>query len=101
MSAPAGAATAEQRDEFRRYLERKRVTHLLTETLTDLFEMEDRPEDPLAYLHKKLGDKIAGAARPPAPPAAAASAQPAQPAPPASAQPAPSPQLEADAPPAP
>lgn len=94
MSAPAGAATAEQRDEFRRYLERKRVTHLLTETLTDLFEMEDRPEDPLAYLHKKLGDKIAGAARPPPPPASSSSAPP--PAPPASA-----PQLETDAPPAP
>jgi hypothetical protein len=34
------------------------VTNLLTETLTDLFEMEQRPEDPLAFLHKKIGDKI-------------------------------------------
>lgn len=34
------------------------MTNLLTETLTDLFEMEQRPEDPLVFLHKKIGDKI-------------------------------------------
>jgi hypothetical protein len=58
-AAPNAASGTDRRDEFRKYLERKKVTNVLTETLTDLFEMENRPEDPLSFLHKKLADKIA------------------------------------------
>jgi hypothetical protein len=49
--------TADKKDEFRKYLERTKVIHVLTKSLTDLFEMDDRPDDPIAYLMTKLADQ--------------------------------------------
>lgn len=48
----------DKKDEFRKYLERKKVMDVLTKALTDLFELESRPEDPLQYLHAKIGENI-------------------------------------------
>jgi hypothetical protein len=47
----------DKKDEFRKYLERTKVINVLTQCLTDLFEMDDRPNDPLAYLIAKLGEQ--------------------------------------------
>jgi hypothetical protein len=51
----------------------------LTQSLTDLFEMESRPENPLEFMHARFGeliakDKGASAAAAEAPTASAASA---------------------------
>lgn len=48
----------DKKDEFRKYLERKKVMEVLTKALTDLFELENRPDDPLQYLHAKIGENI-------------------------------------------
>jgi hypothetical protein len=53
------ATHVDKRDEFRKYLEKTRVVHHLTQSLTDLFEMDSRPENPLVYIHARLGDVIA------------------------------------------
>lgn len=61
MSAPQHSASADKREEFRLYLERTRVTAVLTETLTDLFEMEARPAEPLRFLQQRLAARVAAA----------------------------------------
>lgn len=70
FEANAGSEKASQtdkKDEFRKYLERKKVVEVLTKTLTDLFELETRPDDALSYLHSKIGEHV----KKPAPPAPA------------------------------
>lgn len=56
------ASQTDKKDEFRKYLERKKVVEVLTKTLTDLFELETRPDDALLYVHTKIGEHVKKAA---------------------------------------
>lgn len=55
----------DKKEEFRKYLEKHSVLSVLTTVLTDLFEMDTKPSDPLAYLHERFGERVA--AKNPAP----------------------------------
>ena len=52
------SSQTDKKDEFRKWLEKKKVIDVLTKALTDLFESEARPDDPLLYLHTKIGEHV-------------------------------------------
>lgn len=44
-----------KREEYRKYLENAGLLDILTRVLTDLFEMEDKPDNVLKYVKMQLG----------------------------------------------
>ncbi|OSX69937.1 hypothetical protein BU14_0994s0005 [Porphyra umbilicalis] len=58
----AASKVPDRKDAFRRYLESHRVLDILTNSLTDLFEMDVRPEDPITFLASRLTENAKTAA---------------------------------------
>lgn len=52
------SSQSDKKEEFRKYLEKGNVLGLLTNILTDLFEMDNKPESPCQYLYQRVGDFI-------------------------------------------
>ncbi|CAN8077334.1 unnamed protein product [Agarophyton chilense] len=52
------ASQTDRKEEFRKYLDKGNVLSILTNVLTDLFEMEPKPEDPAQYLHQRIGEAV-------------------------------------------
>ncbi|XP_026477333.1 c-Myc-binding protein-like [Ctenocephalides felis] len=50
--------TDSKREIFRKYLERAGVMDVITKAFTNLYEEENRPEDPLEYVINAMGGVI-------------------------------------------
>eukprot|EP00177_Eucheuma_denticulatum_P008062 GFKZ01014683.1.p1 GENE.GFKZ01014683.1~~GFKZ01014683.1.p1 ORF type:complete len:207 (-),score=19.06 GFKZ01014683.1:595-1215(-) len=59
------ASQTDKKEEFRKYLEKGKVLHVLTTVLTDLFEMDSKPDDPLSYLPHRFGESLSKQPSPP------------------------------------
>lgn len=46
--------TEERKEEFRKYLEEKKMMDTLTKILVQFYENSDKPEDPIAYVRDYL-----------------------------------------------
>lgn len=48
----------DKKEEFRKYLEKTKVISVLTKSLTDLFELESRPDDAVQFLYDRFGEHL-------------------------------------------
>ncbi|PXF50113.1 hypothetical protein BWQ96_00273 [Gracilariopsis chorda] len=60
------SSQTDKKEEFRKYLDKGNVLSILTTVLTDLFELEPKPQDPALYLYQKFGEALSKDSKPPA-----------------------------------